>query len=137
MLGSMCVVIAEDNFVLRRVVVDYLATFGINCIEAESEAETWLALQTYPVDALVLDLVLSSDKLMFSIIDRMQKNPSLREIPIIVTSAYSSDSLTSADGEGRLAVCSFLPKPYDLCQLRRVIIRMISESRQSITPCVG
>jgi CheY-like chemotaxis protein len=130
-------VIAEDNFVLRRVVVDYLATFGISCVEAESEAETWLALKTCSVDVLVLDLILSSDKPMFSIIRRMQKDPTLRDIPIIVTSAYSRESLRTADREGCLAVCSFLQKPYDLSQLRCAIIKAIGGSRKTMTPCVG
>ena len=136
-MNSTCVVIAEDNFVLRRVVVDYLATFGINCIETETAAETWLALKTSPVDVLVLDLILSSDKLMFSTIERMQKDSGLRDIPIIVTNAYSSDALAVADKEGCLKACFFLQKPYDLSQLRYAIIRAVSSSRKPMAPCVG
>lgn len=136
-MGSMCVVIAEDNFVLRRVVVDYLAMFGINCIETESEEETWLVLNGMPVNVLVLDLVLSSDNLMFSIIHRMQRHPSLKEIPIIVTSAYSGDSLMAVDREGCSAVYSFLQKPYDLSQLRYAIVRAAGRSRATVSPCVG
>ena len=136
-MSSTCVVIAEDYFVLRKVVVDYLATFGITCIEPASEAETWLALQRNPVDALVLDLILSSARPTFSIVERMQKDSALREVPIIVTSAYSGDALASVDRGGYLAVCSFLQKPYDLSQLRYAIIRAIAESRNTMTPSVG
>lgn len=75
MLGPRCVVIAEDNFALRKVIVDYLATFGIGAIEAGSESEAWSALMNGPVDALVLDLILSSTWVVLPFLKRIQREP--------------------------------------------------------------
>jgi CheY-like chemotaxis protein len=137
MLGPICVVIAEDNSVLRRVAVDYLASFGIRAIEAGNESEAWLALINSPVDVLVLDLILSSPWLMFPFLKRMRKEPHIRNIPVIVTTAFQVDSLHSSPEGACLVDCSILQKPYDLCQLRRIIVQAFGKSQALLAPDSG
>ncbi|NMB46413.1 MAG: response regulator [Firmicutes bacterium] len=137
MLGPVCVVIAEDNFVLRRVVVDYLATFGIVSIEAGTEAEAWSALVTRQVDVLVLDMVLSNPRLVLPLLQRIQKEPNMRGIPVIITTAFKIDSLRSSEGGDCLTDYSILQKPYDLCQLRRTIVQASDKHRKPVTPYVS
>jgi len=133
MPGPMCVVIAEDNQALRKVIVDYLAAFGIMSIEARTESEAWSALMTRQVDVLVLDMILSSTWLVLPFLQRMRQEPSIRSIPVIVTTAFEIDTLRSSDGGNYLEECSILEKPYDLCRLRRTIIKASARNPQSPT----
>ena len=57
-MERLCVVIAEDNPGLRRTLVDYLATFGIDSMEATTERK-FDGPEMHP-DILVLDMVLHS-----------------------------------------------------------------------------
>ena len=132
MLGSVCIVIAEDNHVLRRVVVEYMATFGITAIEAGTETEAWSALATSGVDVLVLDMLISSTRTMLPFLQRLQKEPDMQDIPVVVTTAFQIESLRSSDEGNCPAECFILQKPYDLCQLRRAIIQALGKSRKRL-----
>jgi len=137
MLGSVCIVIAEDNYVLRRVVVEYLATFGITAIEAGTETEAWSALTTSVVDVLVLDMIVSSTRTMLPFLRRIQKEPNMQDMPVVVTTAFEIESLRLSEEGSCLADCFILQKPYDLCQLRRTIIQALGKSRKRFEPSVS
>jgi len=119
----LCVVIAEDNPGLRRTLVDYLATFGIDSMEATTEKEVWMALEMHP-DILVLDMVLHSKWLMLPFLQMMRSDPRTQSIPVIITTAFDSESLSLVEGADYLADCTIFQKPYCLCQLRRAIIEL-------------
>jgi CheY-like chemotaxis protein len=137
MLGPVCIVIAEDNYVLRRVVVQYLATFGITAIEAGTETEAWSALATGGADVLVLDLLISSTRTMLPFLQRIRKEPSMQDLPVVVTTAFEIESLSSSDEGACLAECFILQKPYDLCQLRRAIIQALGKRRKRLESSVS
>jgi CheY-like chemotaxis protein len=95
MLGPVCIVIAEDNYVLRRVVVQYLATFGITAIEAGTETEAWSALATGGADVLVLDMLISSTRTMLPFLQRIRKYLTLGETKDFWRTQKRPDSTTT------------------------------------------
>ena len=132
MAEQLCVVIAEDNHVLRGVLVDYLAAFGISSIEALTESEILLPIKLGQADVVVLDLVLHGSWLMLPFLQRMRQDSALQDFPVIVTTAFDIGGLYLTEQADYLAGCAILQKPYDLCQLRSLIIQLTKDRRPRV-----
>ncbi|NLK07903.1 MAG: hypothetical protein GX316_04290 [Firmicutes bacterium] len=132
MREHLCVVISEDNSLLREVVMDYLATFGISSIEAGNENDIMSHMESGLVDAVVLDLVSKSGfGRVFQLLDKMQLDPNLRHFPLIITTAFDVKDLHLSKQTRHLTDVAIIQKPYDLCRLRRMIIELTKETRAS------
>ncbi|HEY4247218.1 MAG TPA: HAMP domain-containing protein [Lacunisphaera sp.] len=75
--------IVEDNEIERQSIVDLLDHDDIEITTAATGAEAMERLLDRPVDCCVLDLRLP-DMTGFELLDKLQAEPTLREIPIVV-----------------------------------------------------
>jgi CheY-like chemotaxis protein/HAMP domain-containing protein len=75
--------IVEDNEIERQSIVDLLGHDDIEITTAATGAEAMERLLDRPVDCCVLDLRLP-DMTGFELLDKLQAEPTLREIPIVV-----------------------------------------------------
>jgi len=75
--------IVEDNDIERQSIVDLLSHDDIEVTTAASGAEAMERLLDRPVDCCVLDLRLP-DMTGFELLDKLQAEPTLRDIPIVV-----------------------------------------------------
>jgi len=75
--------IVEDNAIERQGIVELLAHDDIEIVTAESGAEAIQQLLDRPFDCCVLDLRLP-DMTGFELMEKLQAEPSLREVPIVV-----------------------------------------------------
>ncbi len=91
--------VIEDNDIERDSIVELLAHDDIDVMTAASGAEALEALAGQTYDCCVVDLRLP-DMTGFELLERMQSDPSLRDMPIVV---FTGKEL-SADEESRLRV---------------------------------
>jgi CheY-like chemotaxis protein/two-component sensor histidine kinase len=75
--------IVEDNEIERQSIVELLSSDDIEIIPASTGAEAIDILLDRPFDCVVLDLRLP-DMSGFDLLDRIQEDPSLRDIPVVV-----------------------------------------------------
>ncbi|ACB74424.1 HAMP domain-containing protein [Opitutus terrae] len=75
--------IVEDNAIERDSIVQLLAHDDIEIVTAGTGAEALEQLLDRPVDCCVLDLRLP-DMSGFELLDRVQREPALREVPVVV-----------------------------------------------------
>ena len=75
--------IVEDNEIERQSIVDLLGHDDIEITTATTGAEALERLLDRPVDCCVLDLRLP-DMTGFQLLDKLQAEPTLREIPVVV-----------------------------------------------------
>lgn len=84
-----CVLVADDEFLIRRIIEFQLRKAGYNVIEAADGEETWRILTSRKVDIVLLDLVLPKMD-GFEVCKRVRANPALKKLPVIMMSALSS-----------------------------------------------
>jgi len=118
------ILIVDDEEIVRHSLRRALTRFGYRVVEAQDGGTALAQLQTAdpPVDLVILDLVLPGGGAgIFEILKSIQ--PDLR---VLVSSGYSPDS----DNVKALAakVQGFLPKPYEIGELRDAVARALSAS---------
>jgi DNA-binding response OmpR family regulator len=87
-----CVVVADDNDDLRRVLAMALDTAGFEVLQARTQLELQRVLTDVRPDALVLDLQRSeADGL--PLLTRLRARQSLRDVPIVFLAGSADDSL--------------------------------------------
>jgi CheY-like chemotaxis protein len=89
--------IVEDNEIERMSITTLLSHADVDIHTAETGAEALAALRGDVYDGIVLDLRLP-DTSGFDLLDEIQKDPDLRDIPVIVFTG----KVLSAEEEGRL-----------------------------------
>jgi len=102
------VLVVDDNFENRAVVVDLLAPLGFNVKPANDGHEGLEKAVSWQPDAIVTDLIMPKMD-GFELIRKLRQSPVLKEKVIIASSA----SVYDTDKERSLAIGSntFLPKP--------------------------
>ncbi|MEO7932435.1 MAG: HAMP domain-containing protein [Chthoniobacterales bacterium] len=75
--------VVEDNDLERQSIVELLGHDDIEITTVSTGGEAMAALLDMPIDCAVLDLRLP-DMSGFELLDRIQEEPSLREVPIVV-----------------------------------------------------
>ena len=100
-----CVLIVEDEFLVRMILSEYLRDAGYQVIEA-CDADEALVL----MESIVPDLIISDVRMPGSI-DGLGLLKVIRKtrptLPVIITSAHLQPTLALASG-----ATQFLPKPY-------------------------
>ncbi|HEY5706711.1 MAG TPA: HAMP domain-containing protein [Terrimicrobiaceae bacterium] len=84
--------VVEDNALEQRSIVQLLAHNDIEISTASTGAEALDALLDRPFDCCVLDLQLQ-DMAGFELLDRIQNEPSLRDVPVVVFTGKDLSSL--------------------------------------------
>ncbi|MDD2897339.1 MAG: PAS domain S-box protein [Desulfuromonadaceae bacterium] len=117
------ILLVEDEIVLREMGIDLLETLGFQVISAQHGRE---ALEIYrergsEIDLILLDLIMPEMGGIEAYRELRERN---RELPIIICSGYSIESVSDAIGNDGNAC--FMHKPYDPNKLRTVILRMLN-----------
>ena len=85
--------VVDDDEVERNSIVEFLGHDDVQILTAGTGAEAWALLRDQPFDCLVLDLRLP-DISGFELLNRLQAEPSLRTIPVVVS---TSEELSTQD----------------------------------------
>jgi CheY-like chemotaxis protein len=120
--GPACVLVVEDDPLLRRVLVRLLRGWGYGIVEAADGAE---ALERFREARGWLGLVVLD--IMLPVIDGVQVARHVREaapsLPILACSAAFTDQVQ--DDLRAAGVVDFLPKPYSADLLQRAVARSL------------
>jgi CheY-like chemotaxis protein len=108
------VLVVDDNFENRAVVVDLLAPLGFNVESANDGREGLEKATKWQPDVIIADLIMPEMD-GFELIHQLRQSPELKEKVIIASSA----SVYDADKKKSLAIGSnaFLPKPIQVERL--------------------
>jgi CheY-like chemotaxis protein len=112
------VLLAEDEFLIRAVLVDAFGELGMSCIEASTGQEALdVVTGGMPLSAIIVDIGLpdmSGERIIEAAI---QHRP---QTPVIRCSGTSEQSLASADK------VHVFPKPYSATELSKFVASLIS-----------
>jgi len=109
------VLIVEDVALIRMTTVDMVESLGHEIFEAGDGPQALALIQANPdIDVMVTDLGLPGMSGVQLVKEVRQLRPGLK---IVIASGYSTES---ADNAGLPGDVSFLPKPYNDSQLKRV-----------------
>ncbi len=117
-----CVVLLDDDAEIRALVEDYLQRYGVRCIGVHDATQLQRALQTEPVDLVLLDIMLPDDNGL-KICQQLRETSS---IPIILLTALADESDRVLGLE--MGADDYLTKPFSarelLARIRAVLRRM-------------
>ena len=112
-----CILVVEDEALIRMVTVDTLETLGFQVAEAGSATEAVKVLQSAcAIEAALIDMGLPDRKGDVLLGELRQIKPTLG---IVIASGYSTDNLRKRVTEDRIT--RLLPKPYDGRQLEAAL----------------
>jgi len=117
------VVIIEDDLNLSELLREELTGSGFTVHSYSQVNQAYRAIEELKPDAVVLDLVLKDGGNGWEIIERMQKHPDLRSIPVIVSSAFEEQKKAFDLGAVR-----YLIKPYHPDSLSKAILLAIADT---------
>ncbi|MDY6938320.1 MAG: CHASE2 domain-containing protein [Cyanobacteriota bacterium] len=108
------ILLVDDNWQNRSVVVNLLEPIGIDAIEATNGLEGWEKAQEFVPDAIFTDVTMPV-MTGFEMIEKIRTSSRLKDVKIIVSSAsvFESDRQAALDAGGD----DFLPKPVSVNQL--------------------
>jgi signal transduction histidine kinase/CheY-like chemotaxis protein len=119
-IGAMILVV-DDEPIVRSSLKRALTRLGHQVLEAGDGASALAAMRaaTPPVDLVILDLVLPGGGAgIFELIKAVRP-----EVKVLISSGYSPDGDASRGLASRVE--GFLPKPYELSQLREAVTRAL------------
>ena len=130
------VMVVDDNWENRSVLVNLLAPIGFVTVEAEDGQQALELLKQQPVDLVIADLVMSGMGGL-ELLHHLKQSPTLHHQKIIVSSAY----VTVQDQQLVLeaGADAFLPKPMDAARLFEFLAQALdltwqyAESADAIT----
>ncbi|MEM8604402.1 MAG: ATP-binding protein, partial [Cyanobacteria bacterium P01_H01_bin.121] len=131
------VLVVDDHWENRSVLVNLLAPIGFVMVEAEDGQQALALLKQQPVDLVIADLVMSGMGGL-ELLHHLRQSPTLRHQKIIVSSA----SVAVQDQQLVLeaGADAFLPKPIDATKLFELLAQVLdltwqyAESADAITP---
>ncbi|MBN3907074.1 MAG: response regulator [Nostoc sp. NMS1] len=104
------ILIADDKWENRSVIVNLLEPIGFTVVEANNGQEGWVQSIAHKPDMIITDLVMPILD-GFELIERLRQSGAFKEIPIIASSAsvFAADQHKSID----VGADAFLPKPIE------------------------
>ncbi|MDZ8065308.1 MAG: ATP-binding protein [Nostoc sp. DedQUE08] len=107
---SRTILIADDKWENRSVIVNLLEPVGFTVVEASQGQEGWEKALAHKPDLIITDLVMPILN-GFELIDRLRKSEQFKEIAVIASSAsvFAADQYKSID----VGANAFLPKPVE------------------------
>jgi len=109
-LGSIPVLIIEDEEASAKLIASTLETHGYETRIAASAEEAMAAMTPSPPRAIVLDLVLPRLSGLV-LAEQLKQDPATRDIPIIATSLFSAEDAAHLAREAGCA--DYVRKPID------------------------
>ena len=116
------ILIVDDEAIVRNSLKRALTRFGYRVLEAGDGPTALTAMQTAdpPVDLIILDLVLPGGGAgIFELLKAVRP-----EVRVLISSGYSPDAEASRGLAERVE--GFLPKPYELGQLRTAVAQALA-----------
>lgn len=117
------VMIIEDDLNLTELLRDELTGSGFAVYTFSEGAKAVAAMKQLQPDAIVLDLVLKDGENGWDVIERMQQDPALRGIPIVISSAFEEKKKAF-----ELGAKGYLIKPYHPDTLSKAILLAITSN---------
>jgi len=115
-----CIVVADDDPNIRRLIVKSLQRRGYRMIEAANGKQALAAMAGGDPSLAVLDLRMP-EMSGWDVLEERRQNPVLRRIPVIVVSGDVDDAaLKEALSKGE---CVLLSKPFDVDELVEMVAR--------------
>jgi len=130
------VLIVEDDADLHQVLSHVLFKAGHELHHAFNGAEGFEKILSVRPDLVVLDLrmpVMSGAE----VLKKVGENPSLRQIPIIVMTAYADDTNVLEDSIRAYGAREFVKKPFQVKELITTIQRVLKDSAPQKKPLSG
>ena len=125
-MSNKTLIIAEDDESIRLVTSRYLQDLGYEIFMATNLKELWKLIESNKGDVLITDVMLPDGEL-FDILPQIVE---YREsLPVIVVSA--KNNLQTAISATRQGAYEYLPKPFDLDELQKLIKKAL-ESKQKL-----
>ena len=140
--------VVEDDDVEQQSIVELLGHHDIEITTASTGAEAFNALLDRPFDCCVLDLQLP-DMTGFELLDKLQKEPTLRDVPIVVFTGkeLSGEEQTRLHAAAKSVVLKNVQSPErlldetalflhrviaDLPESKRLMLRRLHESNDAL-----
>ena len=124
-MSNKTIIIAEDDESIRLVTSRYLQDLGYDVILASNLKELWKLIENNKGDALITDVMLPDGELFDILPQIIEYRESL---PVIVISA--KNNLQTAISATKQGAYEYLPKPFDLDELQKLIKKAL-ESKQN------
>ena len=125
------ILVLEDNKEMRNILVEFLSENGIKVLGAESiKAAINVCKENDPdIDLFLIDLKLADGNgLDFLKLIRSGKEPN--NSPSIIISTLVTENVRKIGGQ--LGVIDYFEKPFDLCELERVVKKVMKLQYQFI-----
>ena len=124
-MSKKTLIIAEDDESIRLVTSRYLQDLGYDVILVSNLKELWKLIESNKGDALITDVMLPDGELFDILPQIIEYRESL---PVIVVSA--KNNLQTAISATKQGAYEYLPKPFDLDELQKLVKKAI-ESKQN------
>ncbi|HUD51733.1 response regulator, partial [Parvibaculum sp.] len=128
-MPSGTILLADDDAAIRTVLNQALGRVGYDVRATSNAATLWRWVAQGDGDLIITDVVMP-DENAFDLIPRIKR--ARPEIPIIVMSAQNT--LKTAITAAERGAYEYLPKPFDLNELIRVVDRAMTAPRESAVP---
>ena len=122
------ILIVEDNQPNRELLSDWLEAEGFEVLPAENMQQSFAALQSSEVDAVLLDVQLGADDGL-TVATWMRNQPALRNVPIIAVTAHAM--VTDHERVLNAGCNGCVSKPIDFSQLREQLNRWLGQPAYS------
>jgi CheY-like chemotaxis protein len=113
------VVCAEDDEIFSTMVEAVLARIGVDCVVVESGREALRVIEDLEPDLVLLDLMMP-DMHGWEVVERMQTNDLIRDIPVVIVTAISSEQ-DQVFAHMVAGVKDYLVKPVSPARLRQCV----------------
>jgi DNA-binding response OmpR family regulator len=128
-----CILVVDDEPVIRRLVNDALAQRGYEVLQAAGGVECLRFVKQHEPDAIVLDAMLP-DVHGFDICKRMRASRRYQHIPIIMITALYKGWRMAQDLRDSYGVYATLEKPFDMHDLVRILEEALAGRSPSERP---
>lgn len=128
-MASGTILLADDDAAIRTVLNQALGRVGYDVRATSNAATLWRWVAQGEGDLIITDVVMP-DENAFDLIPRIKR--ARPDLPIIVMSAQNT--LKTAITAAERGAYEYLPKPFDLNELIRVVDRALTAPRESAVP---
>lgn len=109
------ILVVDDNRMSRLMLVRAVEDLGYRATSVEGGEEAFTLLASEPFDAMLLDVMMPGMD-GYEVLERLRRDPGLRDVPVIIVSAVEEAASVARGIE--LGALDHLPKPFELPILR-------------------
>lgn len=91
------ILLVEDDKVLAQMYQDKLARQGFDVVGADTGNKALTVLKSYKPDVIILDIMLPGGMNGFDVLKVLQRDQSLKDIPVIILTNLDSEKKTALE----------------------------------------